>query len=69
MTAADILASAYAEAGVPLDQLPYSQNMRRLLIAAQRLGLRDTTRRKAWREMLKLRKRGALPRVGRHKRS
>jgi hypothetical protein len=65
MTGSDSLAAAYVQTGTPLDQLPYTPALDALCERAQRLGATVESPRQVWRDLLHLRKRGLLPRVGR----
>ncbi len=57
------LARVYSQIGVPLDQLPYTPEMDRLIQLLTRAEGGQSTHQKVWRELLNLRKRGYLPRT------
>jgi hypothetical protein len=65
MKASDVLANAYAQTKIPLDQLPYSPAFESLCQKARDLGLEIQSHQQVWHDLLDLRKRGHLPRVGR----
>jgi hypothetical protein len=59
-------AEAYSALRVPLDRLPYSKEMDRLVESLNESGGKSKTHREVWGELVDLRKRGLLPKVGRH---
>ena len=59
------LTRVYSEIGVPLDHLPYSSEMERIVALISDLDGGTTTSRDVWHDLLRVRKRGELPRVGR----
>jgi hypothetical protein len=63
------LAGAYSRVGIPLDQLPYSEGMDLLIAALDKAEDHPKSEREAWRELVDLRKRGLLPKVGRIRQS
>jgi hypothetical protein len=63
------LAAAYSTVGIPLDQLPYSEGMGRLIAALDKADDHPKSERETWRELVDLRKRGLLPKVGRIRQS
>jgi hypothetical protein len=63
------LGDAYSAIHIPLDQLPYTEAMDRLVESVSNASGTAKTSREVWRELVDLRKRGLLPRVGRAKAS
>ena len=59
------LARVYSQVGVPLDRLPYSDEMDRVVATIATAEGKATTCREVWHELVNLRKSGKLPRVGR----
>jgi hypothetical protein len=59
------LARAYLQVGIPLDRLPYSLDMDRLVAWLSSAEGEGATSQKVWRELVDLRKRGKLPKLGR----
>jgi hypothetical protein len=59
-------AEAYSALRVPLDRLPYTEEMDRLVKSVNETRVRAKTHREVWSELVDLRKRGLLPKVGRH---
>lgn len=64
MSLREHLISLYARVGVPLDRLPYSSELDRIVLSLSESGYAATCR-EVWRELVNLRKNGKLPRLGR----
>ncbi|HZL35127.1 MAG TPA: hypothetical protein VFC78_07445 [Tepidisphaeraceae bacterium] len=65
MPPSTVLSDVYSEIGVPADRLPYSEAIERLTAEySRRVGL-PSSPAACWREILRLRKDGKLPRLGR----
>jgi hypothetical protein len=58
------LVEAYSALRVPLDRLPYSEEMDRLVDSLKESQGELITHREAWASLLRLRKRRSLPKVG-----
>jgi hypothetical protein len=67
MSHQEYLAHAYSTVGIPLDQLPYTEAMDRLVASVNKAEGTVRTHREVWQETLDLRKRGMLPKVGRRR--
>jgi hypothetical protein len=61
------LVRVYSEIGVPLDRLPCSQEMDRLVASISDADGTPPNCREVWWNLLDLRKGGKLPKVGRRK--
>jgi hypothetical protein len=61
----DRLSKLYLKTGVPLDRLPYSDPMDRLVASIHNDDAKPATHRESWAALVDLRKRGLLPKVGR----
>jgi hypothetical protein len=59
------LARVYLQIGIPLDRLPYSLDMDRLVILVSNAEGEAAAYHKVWRKLVDLRKRGKLPKLGR----
>jgi hypothetical protein len=59
------LARVYSQIGVPLDRLPYSKDMDRVVASLSATKGNTVTCHEVWRELVNLRKCGKLPKVGR----
>lgn len=61
-------AEAYSAVRIPLDRLPYTEDMDRLVESLNETKQPTKTHREVWMELVDLRKRGLLPKVGRSRR-
>jgi hypothetical protein len=59
-------AEAYSALRVPLDRLPYTKEMDGLVESLNQTQANAKTHHDVWSELVDLRKRGLLPKVGRH---
>jgi hypothetical protein len=69
MSREENLAAAYSAIGIPLDRLPYTEAMDRLVASVNKAEDHAKTHHQIWLESLDLRKGGKLPKVGRIRRS
>ena len=61
----NILIAAYRQVGIPLDQLPYCEEFARLRKIAERESGEQIEERALWKQLVRMRKDGELPRLGR----